>query len=176
MKKALFIPATLIVGLFFQSETCAREKSGAKSKSPNGEALWVTPRREPEGTKYKTFQSKTIQGPVSYLIYLPPDYEKNTRRRYPCLYWLHGGMGNPIKGAAFVKLVDGEIRENKVPPLIVVLVNGLPMSMYIDSVDGKQPVESVIIKAGLFVLKGGGRVILRGGAFFSRQSGRFLMG
>jgi len=30
--------------------------------------------------------------------------------------------------------------------------------------------------AGLFVLKWGGRVILRGGAFFSRQSGRFLMG
>jgi endo-1,4-beta-xylanase len=82
---------------------------------------------------------------VSYLIYLPPDYDRDTTQRYPVVYWLHGGGGNIEKGGAFVELVDGVVRAGKVPAMIVVLVNGLK-SMYVDSVDGKQPVESVIIK------------------------------
>jgi hypothetical protein len=37
---------------------------------------WVDPNTdEPAGTRYKTFHSRTIDGDVSYLVYLPPDYE-----------------------------------------------------------------------------------------------------
>jgi len=108
---------------------------------------WVDPcRSEPAGTKYKTFHSKTINSDVSYLIYLPPEYDKETSRRYPVLYWLHGGGGNQRVGAYFVELADKAIRADRVPAMIIVLVNGLRSSLFNDSADGQRPVESVIIK------------------------------
>ena len=50
---------------------------------PNyGSYDWVDPDNVPvDGTLYKTFYSNTIEGHVSYLIYLPPDYERQTSMR-----------------------------------------------------------------------------------------------
>jgi len=108
---------------------------------------WMEPdKTEPADTKYKTFHSKTIDGEVSYLIYLPPDYEKEQQKRYPILYWLHGSGGTQTKGGEVVRRVDEAIRAGKVPAIIVVLVNGLRgATMYCDSKDGKWPLESVIV-------------------------------
>jgi hypothetical protein len=45
---------------------------------------WLEPNRtEPAGTHYRTFGSKLVGSEVSYLVYLPPDYETNASRRYP---------------------------------------------------------------------------------------------
>ncbi len=132
----------LATGLALSQE----QRSGARRGATEEEPRWVTPARERyDGTHHKTFHSRTINGPVSYLIYLPPDYERDTTKRYPVLYWLHGGSGRMESGGAFVKLLDTAIRVNKAPSTIAVLVNGLK-SMYNDSLDGKQPVESVTIK------------------------------
>ncbi|HME92158.1 MAG TPA: alpha/beta hydrolase-fold protein, partial [Myxococcaceae bacterium] len=110
-------------------------------------AAWVDPdKSEPAGTKYHTFSSKTIQGDVSYLIYLPPDYNTATTRHYPVVYWLHGLGGNQRGGAVFVSQLDAAIKAGQAPPMIAVLVNGLRDSRYYDSFDGKRPVESVIFR------------------------------
>jgi endo-1,4-beta-xylanase len=108
---------------------------------------WVDTNIEaPNGTKYVTFASKTLGGDVSYLIYLPPDYEKETRR-YPVIYWLHGLGGNQRGGTTvFVPRVDAAIRAGSLPPAIVVSVNGMVNSFYNDWQEDKRPVESVIIK------------------------------
>lgn len=43
-------------------------------KTPRGRSKWVeSTREEPPRMKYQTYQSRTIDGPVSYLIYLSPD-------------------------------------------------------------------------------------------------------
>jgi enterochelin esterase-like enzyme len=108
---------------------------------------WADPNHsEPAGTHYRTFQSQLAASEVSYLIYLPPDYETNPSRRYPVVYWLHGYGGNPRAGAIFVTPLDAAIRAGKSPAMIVVLVNGLAASFYCDSPDGKKPVDSVIAK------------------------------
>jgi endo-1,4-beta-xylanase len=108
-------------------------------------AEWLDPdRSEPAGTRYRTFSSQRAGGEVSYLVSLPPDYETQTTRRYPVVYWLHGFGGNMRAGAGFVKLLDAAIRAGQAPAMIVVLVNGLPASFYCDSPDGKRPVDSVI--------------------------------
>jgi len=61
---------------------------------------WVDPdRSEPAGTHYRTFHSRTINADVSYVIYLPPDYETQTATRYPVVYFLHGSGSTPAKGA-----------------------------------------------------------------------------
>jgi len=110
-------------------------------------AEWVDPDHSgPNGTKFKTFQSKVLGQEVSYLVYLPPGYEEGSRR-YPVIYWLHG-MGAPPRAGAtlFVPRVDAAVKEGTLPPAIVVVVNGMVNAFYCDSADGKRPLESVIIK------------------------------
>jgi enterochelin esterase-like enzyme len=117
-----------------------------RREPPRGE--WLDPNHdEPNGTKYKTFASKVLDGrDVSYLVYLPPDYEQQTAR-YPVLYWLHGYGGNQRAGALmFVPHLDSAIRSGSLPPLIAVMVNGKGASFYRDTPKGDAPVESVIIK------------------------------
>src|SRR5262249_59056974 len=83
---------------------------------------------------------------VSYLVYLPPGYDKDTKK-YPVIYWLHGLGGNQRAGAnMFVPHLDAAIRKGAVPPAIVVSVNGMVTSFYCDWANDKRPIESVIIK------------------------------
>ena len=111
--------------------------------------VWIDPdRSEPSGTHYRPFPTPS-RGPgtkASYLIYLPPDYCRPSAKRYPVLYWLHGGAGSQREGAWMVAKIDQQIRQGKLPPFIVVLVQGLPDVRYINSKDGTRPVEDVIIK------------------------------
>jgi dipeptidyl aminopeptidase/acylaminoacyl peptidase len=125
----------------------AGQGANPKKKAADRPLVWVDPdRTEPEGTKYKTFPSRTINADVSYLVYLPPDYDRETTKRYPVLYTLHGSGGMPTAGAEVVKRLDTAIRAGKVEPLIVILVNGLRgNTMYCDSRDGKYPLETVFI-------------------------------
>jgi alpha-L-fucosidase len=110
-------------------------------------AYWLDPdRSEPPALHYRSFPSKLAGSDVSYLLYLPPDYETAAQRRYPVVYWLHPLRGVPRAGAKFVSQLDDAIRRGKAPAMIVVLVNGMRDSFYCDSKDGKRPVESVIIK------------------------------
>ena len=116
-----------------------------KNSWPKGES--VDPNRnEPNGTEYQTFSSKVLGAKVSYLIYLPPGYEQETKR-YPVIYWLHGLGGNQRGGAtSFVPQVDNAIRKGALPPAIVVVVNGRVSSFYCDWANGKLPIESVIVQ------------------------------
>jgi enterochelin esterase-like enzyme len=113
-----------------------------------GSMNWVDPdKSEPAGTRYKTFPSKTINGDVSYMLYLPPDYDAQESTRYPVLYELHASGGTPGRAANVVPRFDRLIRAGKIPPMIIVCPNGLRgATMYSDTKNGEYPVESVIIK------------------------------
>lgn len=118
------------------------------SATPSREtAVWVEPQRdEPAGMRYKTFHSAAAGREVSYLIYLPPDYDTATAKRYPSVYWLHGLNGRQTGGSRLAARVDHAIRAGEMPGVIVVSVNGLRASMYTNSKDGERPVETVIVK------------------------------
>ena len=110
---------------------------------------WVDPVTDaPAGTTYHLFETssrgKGTQG--SYLIYLPPSYATQTTRRYPTLYWLHGGFGNAREGAWAVEHLDRGIRSGLAPEMIVVLPQALPVGWYVNSRDGARPIEDVIIE------------------------------
>jgi endo-1,4-beta-xylanase len=110
---------------------------------------WLDPSRTaPPPTTYHTYTATTINQQTDFLLYLPPGYDDpaNRDRRYPVIYWLHGYSCEPQHGAPFVDTLDAAIRAGHIPPTIAVLPNGLFDSWYVDSVDGSQPVESVIIK------------------------------
>ena len=132
----------------FQGQRGPQIHQGPWNETPKGD-FWVEPlKEEPAGTHYKLFATPS-RGPkteASYLIYFPPGYEQAATRRYPVLYWLHEGNGNQLNGAPMVARIDKEILAGKIPPFIVVLVQGLPSVRYINAKDGKRPVEDVIVK------------------------------
>src|ERR1017187_2894279 len=75
------------------------EAPRAMARRPMPKAEWLDSDRDaPNGTQYKTFQSKVLGREVSYLVYLPPGYGQG-KQRYPAIYWLHGMGGNQRGGA-----------------------------------------------------------------------------
>ncbi len=122
-------------------------RPGPGNRRPMAKAEWVdSTQAAPNDTQYKTFRSAVLGSNVSYLVWLPPGYEQTTNR-YPVVYWLHGMGGNQRGGATmFVPHVADAIKDGMLPPVIVVLVNGMVKSFYCDSSDGRVPMESVIIK------------------------------
>jgi enterochelin esterase-like enzyme len=118
------------------------------SKAPS--RSWVdSTKSAPSPTRYCRYRASAIDGAESdYLIYLPPGYDEpgNAQRRYPVVYWLHGYDSEPQDGLPLVEGIDAAIRRGDVPAMIVVLPNGLKDGWWVDSADGSQPVERVIIK------------------------------
>jgi|GEM_PF-501334 Predicted esterase len=95
---------------------------------------------------YKTFDSPTAGAKVSYLVYLPPHYEEETDRRYPVIYWLHGIGGSQQGVPLMAERLTAAISAGKAPPMIVIYLNGMIRSSYVDSADGTMPVETVSIR------------------------------
>jgi len=83
--------------------------------------------------KHGTFQSDVQQAAIGYYIYLPPGYDDgaNHAKRYPVVYYLHGGRpGGEHKSIGMAPIFDEAIRAGRVPPMIYVFVNGGAMSHY----------------------------------------------
>jgi len=143
----LFIAAPLLG----QDAPKRKSKAGApqagNAKRPRDQTpSWLMPPVEGPNLHYKTFDSKAAGEKVSYLLYLPPDYEAAKDKRYPVVYWLHGIGGAQTGVPAMAERLTKAITDNKTPPMIVVYVNGMIRSSYVDSADGKTPVETVTIK------------------------------
>jgi enterochelin esterase-like enzyme len=128
-----------------KSSPASGQSKAAKAKTFR-EPTWLMPPIEGPNLHYKTFNSKTAGENVSYLIYLPPDYEAASDKRYPSVYWLHGIGGSQEGVSAMAQRLTKAITEDKAPPMIVVYVNGMIRSGYVDTADGKIPVETVTIK------------------------------
>ncbi|PQO44166.1 alpha/beta hydrolase-fold protein [Blastopirellula marina] len=135
------------------AETAPMRTANSAGRLPNKNIdkltkSWVDPdKTAPAPTQYETFFSKTINQPVSYLVYLPPGYEQDQMQRYPVLYWLHGTGGKQSRGADLAQQLDEEIRAGQTPPMIMVLVNGLRgTTLYCDTKDGKWPLETVLMQ------------------------------
>ncbi len=79
-------------------------------------------------------------------MYTPDAYEKEPNRCFPVLYWLHGGGGGVRHLPMASRMFDDAITSGKIPPMLVVFPNGMAMSNWVDSKDGKLPMEAVVIR------------------------------
>jgi endo-1,4-beta-xylanase len=95
---------------------------------------------------HRTFRSASVGEDVGFNVYLPPGYERGTRR-YPVLYYLHGAGGNENGGPRTLvpKLLEAH-NAGTLPPFLVVFPNGGRSTWYADSHDGKLPIETMIIR------------------------------
>ena len=94
---------------------------------------WVNPlpdTKHPQITHH-TYHSKIMDVEVGYGLYLPPGYEEsdNSTKRYPVVYFLHGGGGNEARmlDPARVDIagpIHSRIKSGVVSPMIYVFPNG----------------------------------------------------
>ena len=114
------------------------------------ERQWIDPVREDQGlTAFRLYPQPSrgeagAQG--SYQLYLPPAYQAGGQRRFPVIYWLHGGFGDSRQGLPAVDRIDKAIRSGTMPQTIVILPQALPIGWYLDSRDGARPVEQVMVR------------------------------
>src|SRR5262245_6589010 len=103
----------------------------------------------PPGSRvqYKTYQSASLNRELRYGIYLPPSYEKSTRK-YPVLYFLHGLNENEMRWSTRGEtdlMLDRMIADGKIGEFIVALPFG-SNSFYTNVRSGGEPWEDDIIK------------------------------
>lgn len=119
----------------------------------NSDTAWVSPiKNVPEIAQYETYATpaRGTNTIGSYMIYLPKEYS-NTKKKYPVIYYLHGGKGDQSESAWFMKIMNDSINSGKMSPVIIVGVQALPIGWYCNANVGAEgvisgPVEDVIIK------------------------------
>jgi endo-1,4-beta-xylanase len=100
----------------------------------------------PPKTRLASFESDLIKSFVNYVVYTPPDYERNQRARYPTIYLLPSLSGDCREVGPMVEKFHDAITRGECPPVILVGVQGVFGSFYTDAFDGGRPIESVIVK------------------------------
>ena len=83
----------------------------------------------PHGNVSKVwYDSPTLGTQRRMTVYTPAGYEKDTQKRYPVLYLLHGSGGDEDAWSDLgraVQILDNLIAEGKAEPMIVVMPNGV---------------------------------------------------
>jgi len=104
-----------------------------KKKKVRPPFKWVNklPANAPREVRHATFRSQSMGVDVGYCIYLPPQYEAAKTKRFPVVYWLHGGRpGSEVKTIKLVSQIHPAMKEGRVAPAIYVFPNGGPVSHY----------------------------------------------
>lgn len=90
------------------------------------EVSWVNPKLpESPGLSHQILTSNALGHDVGYVVWTPPEYNENTNKHYPVIYFLHGMGGNEsADSGGFSSRVARAIKEGVVPPVICVFPNG----------------------------------------------------
>lgn len=119
----------------------------------DSDTAWVSPNKStPSFATYQLYATPARGEDTygSFMIYLPNEYNSTTKR-YPVIYYLHGGKGNQREGEWLMNEVDKAITAQKMPPVIIVSVQALPIGWYCNANVGAKgvisgPVEDVLVK------------------------------
>ena len=92
------------------------------------------------------FSSDLLGKDVSYVVYLPQDYETSTRR-YPVVFLLHGFTDKEWAWVQFGEVqvsADQMIAAGKIPPMIIVMPDG-GITWYVNDHSEKVPYEKMFV-------------------------------
>jgi endo-1,4-beta-xylanase len=137
MKKTLGLRlltiSALVLGTFSAE---AQKKKGAKQPvvfSWNNPPEKWTLKDLPANLSHASFKSPSMGIKVGYYVYLPAGYDspQGRGRKYPVVYYLHGGRpGLEKKSIALSAFIHQAMESGKIQPTIYVFPNGGPMSWY----------------------------------------------
>lgn len=107
---------------------------------------WMTEKVDAPKVEYHVFHSNSVNEKASFHMYVPDSYEEESEKSFPVLYYLHGSGGTGLEGIALISsMFDQAILKGDVPAMLVVFPYGLPYGMWVDSKDGTQPMESILM-------------------------------
>lgn len=135
-----FLSLIPLAALYLPGAVAAQPPSG----SPDRTLPWVTAEVSAPRVVFHTFDSSIVGAKVSYHAYVPEAHGQ-AAGRLPVLYWLHGTEGGVSGVRPLARFFGDAMEAGKIPPMIVVFVNGLPRRLWADSRDGASPVETVFI-------------------------------
>lgn len=129
-------------------QTAGPGRAKSKPKPGNEPTMWVAePLPDlPTGVTHHTYLSAAMGREVGFCLYLPPGYQKETARRYPVIYHLHGAGGHEARNLHNAEVLEAGIKEGRWPELILVFPNGGRATMYQDSGDGRFLAETTFIQ------------------------------
>jgi enterochelin esterase-like enzyme len=152
--KAFFMLTILLSSVVLYAQPASPNGFGGKQPMMAGDSdtAWVSPDKSTISiASYQLYPTPARGANTfgSYIIYLPKEY-KETTKRYPVIYYLHGGNGTQRDAQWLMKKMDAAIAEGKMPPVIVVGVQALPIGWYCNANVGATgvisgPIEDVII-------------------------------
>lgn len=121
--------------------------SVAWAADPSDSWTWNAP-NPPQipGVVHGTIESGSMKRTVGYNIYLPPDYEKETERRYPVVYFLHGAGGTESSDVGLAYQVHEQVKAGVIEPVIYVFPNGGKTSGYRDHPQANIKSETLILR------------------------------
>ena len=95
------------------------------------------PRAMPASDKAKTFDSKSLGAAVTFVAYLPADYE-TSKMSYPVIYALHGMFENSafLERRGLTPQIDELVKAGTAPNAIVVTIDG-GNNLFVNSTKGK---------------------------------------
>lgn len=134
MQQRTIIHLALVLLLLRAESLCGAENQPQPKKQPP-KFHWVNSLKKTDLPRltHATFRSPSMKIDVGYCIYLPTAYDapKNNDRRFPVVYYLHGGRpGSETKSVSLVPFIHAAIESGRVAPTIYVFVNGGPVSHY----------------------------------------------
>jgi enterochelin esterase-like enzyme len=107
--------------------------------------VWVLPPVDDPAISRRILESAAVGGPVSFEVALPEPSAVAPGACVPVLYWLHGTGGGAEGVSRVAAWVRAAIAAGEAPPMMVVFPNGLPHHLWSDSVDGRAPVETMLV-------------------------------
>lgn len=130
------------IGVFAQTpnttnkpdEVQAKDAPRKKAKRAPSPFKWVNPipkKLQHPSLKHGTFRSPSLNQEIGYVILLPPSYSNEPSKRFPVVYYLHGGRpGSESKSLALAPIMAAAMKNGKANEMIYVFVNGGPVSHY----------------------------------------------
>jgi enterochelin esterase-like enzyme len=141
----ILILSLVALAALLPASTFAQVQAKRSTNNRADELPWVTRQVEGPQVSFHTFTSQAAKTEVSYHVYTPLAYEESESARFPVLYWLHGTEGGVSHVRPVARMFHFAIRDNNVPPMIVVFVNGLSKRLWTNSKNGLAPIETVFI-------------------------------
>ncbi len=95
--------------------------------------------------EYATLQSAALGQDLKFAVQFPPSYDKDPKRKYPVLYFLHGMFGNEgeFERRGVAAAIDRLRESGKIGEMIIVAPNG-KNSFYLNAKNGEKYEDAII--------------------------------
>ncbi|MGH9399797.1 MAG: alpha/beta hydrolase [Thermoanaerobaculia bacterium] len=112
------------------------------------------------GVSLERAATSALPKPGEYLLVKPPSFNREPRRRYPVLYFLHDGYGDvlTLERRGVAAQLTARMRAGKLPEFLVV-APGAPGSWFSDTADGSKRYEAFIAGDLVRAIEATGRAV-----------------